>query len=240
MYSCVCVCPLRESICLRGWNDDTGMHTLFLCRQSSTHTVNDFSTSSRVMDNQNDRVGWELLATVFQWLVDGRSVHHSALVVLCTFSIWVLTLNVAPSANAMMDSPPGSFPCFKGVLKMGGVVGVGSGNRSPMSNGKLPNGSSTALHQGRWSWRGGCCRQMLKTASQATICTAGFPIWHEAYKPSSKLRHVSRDKARTTKGKPGGLGGSWLQTLKPKLSAPLSINHVELKPKASLQSTSLW
>lgn len=47
-----------------------------------------------------------------------------------------------------------------------------------------------------------------------------------------------RDKARTTKGKQkksGGLWGSWLQTLKPKLSAPLSINHVELKPKASLQ-----
>lgn len=30
-----------------------------------------------------------------------------------------------------------------------------SGDRSPMSNEKLPTGASTALHQGRWSWRGG-------------------------------------------------------------------------------------
>lgn len=104
-----------------------------------------------------------------------RSVHHRALVVLCTFSIWALTLNVAPSAKAMMDSPPGSFPCFKGALRMReGGRGV-SGDRSPMSNEKLPNGSSTALHQGRWSWRGGCSRQMLKTASQATHLCSWVP-----------------------------------------------------------------
>lgn len=49
-----------------------------------------------------------------------------------------------------MDSPPGSFPCFKGALGMRRVVvveGNVSGDRSPMSNEELPNGSSTALHQ---------------------------------------------------------------------------------------------
>lgn len=54
-----------------------------------------------------------------------RSVHHCVLVVLCTFSICALTLNVALWAKAMMDSPPGSFPCFKGALGMRRVVVVG-------------------------------------------------------------------------------------------------------------------
>lgn len=87
-----------------------------------------------------------------------RSVHHRFLVVLCTFSICALTLNVALWAKAMMDSPPGSFPCFKGALGMRRVVvveGNVSGDRSPMSNEELPNGSSTALHQAWWSWSGG-------------------------------------------------------------------------------------
>lgn len=39
-----------------------GLMRLFLCRQSPSCTVNDFSTSSGVMDNHNERVGWELLA----------------------------------------------------------------------------------------------------------------------------------------------------------------------------------
>lgn len=54
-----------------------------------------------------------------------RSVHQCVLVVLCTFSICALTLNVALWAKAMMDSPPGSFPCFKGALGMRRVVVVG-------------------------------------------------------------------------------------------------------------------
>lgn len=107
-----------------------------------------------------------------------RSVHHCVLVVLCTFSICALTLNVALWAKAMMDSPPGSFPCFKGALGMRRVVVVGnvSGDRSPMSNEELPNGSSTALHQAWWSWSGGCSRQMFKkkTAHQTThLCSWG-------------------------------------------------------------------
>lgn len=94
-----------------------------------------------------------------------RSVHHCVLVVLCTFSICALTLNVALWAKAMMDSPPGSFPCFKGALGMRRVAvveGNVSGDRSPMSNEELPNGSSTALHQAWWSWSGGCSRRMVK------------------------------------------------------------------------------
>lgn len=70
-----------------------------------------------------------------------------------------------------------------------------SGDRSPMSNEKLPNGASTALHQGRWSWRGGCSRQMLKTARQATHLCSWVPsmAWSiqslqqvEACKPGTK------------------------------------------------------
>lgn len=122
----MCSFVLRGRIlCLWGWTDETVMQTLFLGRQSPSRTVNDFSTSSRVMDNQKERVGRELLAHFFpmygRWT--RRSVHHCALVLRCTFSIWVLTLTVMPWAKDMMDSPPGSFPCFKGALKWGYVWG---------------------------------------------------------------------------------------------------------------------
>lgn len=56
----------------------------------------------------------------------------------------------------------------------GGRAGV-SGDRSPMSTEKLPNGASTALHQGWCSWRGGCSRQMLKTESQAAHLCSWVP-----------------------------------------------------------------
>lgn len=124
-----------------------------------------------------------------RWL--RRSVHHRFLVVLCTFSICALTLNVALWAKAMMDSPPGSFPCFKGALGMRRVVvvveGNVSGDRSPMSNEELPNGSSTALHQAWWSWSGGCSRPMVKKlTTRQPICAAEVPLWHQAHRPSSK------------------------------------------------------
>lgn len=105
-----------------------------------------------------------------------RSLHHRALDVLCTF--FHLGANVKRSALGQSDD---GFPLLAASLvskehsgwERGGVGGWEvSGDRSPMSNKKLPNGDSTALHQGRWSWRGGCFRQMLKTASQAThLCS---------------------------------------------------------------------
>lgn len=124
-----------------------------------------------------------------------RCVHHHFLVVLCTFSICALTLNVVLWAKAMMDSPPGSFPCFKGALGMRRVVvveveveGNVSGDRSPMSNEKLPNESSAALHQAWWSWSGGCSRRMVKKklTTRQPICAADVPLWHQAYRPSGK------------------------------------------------------
>lgn len=42
-----------------------------------------------------------------------RSVHLHALVVLCTFSIWALTLNVVPWAKAMMNFPSWQLPLFQ-------------------------------------------------------------------------------------------------------------------------------
>lgn len=60
-------------------------------------------------------------------------------------------------------------------MREGKGKGGASGDSGPMSNEKLPNGASTALHQGRWSWRGGCSRQMLKTASQATHLCSWVP-----------------------------------------------------------------
>lgn len=119
-----------------------------------------------------------------------RSVHHHFLVVLCTFSICALTLNVALWAKAMMDSPPGSFPCFKGALGMRRVEVVEgnlSGDRSPMSNEELPNGSSTALHQAWWSWSGGCSRRMVKKlTTRQPICAAEVPLQQVEMRESGK------------------------------------------------------
>lgn len=196
------------------------------------------------MDNQNKRVGCELLAW---FLMDGewkrRSAHHHALVVRCTFSIWALTLNVVPWAKAMMNFPSQQLPLFQRSTQYerGGL----SVDRSPMSNEKQPNGSSTALHQGRWSWRGGCSEQLLKTASQATHLCSWVPsmAWSiqtlqhiETCEWGTKreIQGENREWQTGKKRKTVGLWCSWLQTQKPKLSVPLSFVHVELKPKASL------
>lgn len=54
----VCMSVLwGKVLCLQGWTDEKGMPTQFQSRQSPSRTVNDFSTSSGVMDNQNERVG---------------------------------------------------------------------------------------------------------------------------------------------------------------------------------------
>lgn len=54
----MCTFVLRGRVlCLWGRTDERGAHTLSLRRQSPSHTVNDFSTGSRVMDNQNEGVG---------------------------------------------------------------------------------------------------------------------------------------------------------------------------------------
>lgn len=90
------------------------MQTPFLCRQSPSCTVNDFSTSSRVMDNQNERVG-RVPFLVLQWTAEQREDPYIIMLLLCCarFSIWVLTLNIAPWAKAMMDSPSWQLPLFQ-------------------------------------------------------------------------------------------------------------------------------
>ena len=114
--------------------------------------------------------------------LDGRGkrrfLHRCALVVLCTF--FHLGANVKRSALGQSDD---GFPLLAASLvskehsgwERGRGRGGASGDSGPMSNEKLPNGASTALHQGRWSWRGGCSRQMLKTASQATHLCSWVP-----------------------------------------------------------------
>lgn len=69
VFICV-VCVSRfvlwgRVLCLWGWTDEAGMQTPFLCRQSPSRTVNDFSTSSGVMDNQDEKTGWLLLSYFF-------------------------------------------------------------------------------------------------------------------------------------------------------------------------------
>lgn len=83
---CACLSSEGTVLCLRGWTDETGMQTLFLCRQSPSHTVNDFSTSFRVMDNQTETLGC-VLALSFSLDSGGerRFLNHETLVVLCTF-----------------------------------------------------------------------------------------------------------------------------------------------------------
>lgn len=127
------------------------------------------------------------------------------LVVPCTF--FHLGANVKCSALGQKQwwiHPPGSLACFKETLRMrdiGKREGVISGNRSLMSNEKLPNGTSAALHQGRWSWRGGCSRQMLKTASQATHLCSWVPSmpW-SIQNPSANQIMWVRDKERNYSG----------------------------------------
>lgn len=166
------------------------MQTLFLGRQSPSRTVNDFSTSSRVMDNQKERVGRELLAHFFpmycRWT--RRSVHHCALVLRCTFSIWVLTLTVMPRAKDMMDSPPGSFPCFKGALKWGVCLGPEAPCQMRSHQMDHPQLLIRVGGPGRVAAQGKC----QKLESREHICVAGIHLWHEEYKSSSKLRHVNR------------------------------------------------
>lgn len=172
-----------------------------------------------------------------------RSVHHCVLVVQCTFSICALTLNVALWAKAMMDSPPGSFPCFKGALGMRRVVVVGdmSGDRSPMSNEELPNGSSTALHQAWWSWSGGCSRRMVKKNKKN--CEPDNPSVQ--LRSHYGIRHTDPPASRSTwireiflffpereqKLKAESL---WLHTEAKTFS---SIDYLELKPKVSFLLT---
>lgn len=109
-----------------------------------------------------------------------RSVHHCVLVVLCTFSICALTLNVALWAKAMMDSPPGSFPCFKGALGMRRVVVVGMclGTEAPcqmrscqMDRLQLfirPGGPGAVTAPGEWF------KKKKKKANQTThLCSWG-------------------------------------------------------------------
>lgn len=110
-----------------------------------------------------------------------KSLHLHILVVLYTF--FHLDANVKLSALGQSDD---GFPLLAASLVSkehsgwergvgGSGFGGGSGDRIPMSNEKLPNGVSTALHQSRWSWRDGCSRQMLKTASQATHLYSWVP-----------------------------------------------------------------
>lgn len=81
-----------------------------------SHTVNDFSTSSRVMDNQKERVGWVLLSQFFNGRRrESEGLYIITVLLLCCarFSIWALTLNVAPWAKSMMDFPSWQLPLFQ-------------------------------------------------------------------------------------------------------------------------------
>lgn len=75
-----------------------------------------------------------------------------------------------------------------------------SGDRSPMSNERLPNGASIALHQGRWSWRGVCPGITLKTASQAThLCSWVFSVaWRMQTLQQAEAGRQARDRKRVT------------------------------------------
>lgn len=96
---CVCmsvhVCPLRLSTASAGVDWWKRHADFFFCRQSPSCTVNDFSTSSGVMDNQETATSWELL---LYFLLDRRRETRSpyllTFVVLCTFFHWAQTLNV--------------------------------------------------------------------------------------------------------------------------------------------------
>lgn len=124
-----------------------------------------------------------------------------------------------------------------------------SGDRSPMSNEKLPNGASTALHQGRWSWRGGSSRQMLKTASQATHLCSWVPsmAWSiqtlqqvEACESGTK-RGVQREnregasQRQIEKEESRGFVRLLTPDTETKTFSPPRLDHTELKPKAALQ-----
>lgn len=101
-----------------------------------SHTVNDFSTSSRVMDNQNERVGWVLFSQFFNGRrreSEGPYIITVLLLCCARFSIWALTLNVAPWAKSMMDFPSWQLPLFQRSTQdeKGGRKGEGgvSGDR---------------------------------------------------------------------------------------------------------------
>lgn len=89
------VCPLRLSTASAGVDWWKRHADFFFCRQSPSCTVNDFSTSSGVMDNQETVTSWELL---LYFLLDRRRETRSpyllTFVVLCTFFHWAQTLNV--------------------------------------------------------------------------------------------------------------------------------------------------
>lgn len=99
---------------LWGWTDETGVRMLFLGRQSLTCTVNDFSRRFRVIDNHNERVGWELLAHFFnaQWMAE--KVCTSPLS-CCAVHVFHLRSNVKRSALGQSDDgfPSWQLPLFQ-------------------------------------------------------------------------------------------------------------------------------
>lgn len=141
------------------------METPFLSRQSLSRTVNDFHRTSGwlIIRKKNGGLSAPRLSADDK---EERSPYITDLL-LCRahFSICVRTLNAMPWAKHGDRFPFLAAPLvFKRTLwmRVGGREGWLSGDRNPMLNEKLPNGASPALHQGRWSWRGGCCKQMLK------------------------------------------------------------------------------
>lgn len=114
---CIFVCSfvlLARAYHLWGWTDETGVRTLFLGRQSLTCTVNDFSTSFGVIDNHNERVGWELLAHFFkvQWMAEKvRTSPRSC----CAVHVFHLCSNVKRSALGQSNDgfPSWQLPLFQ-------------------------------------------------------------------------------------------------------------------------------
>lgn len=131
-------------------------------RQSPSHTLNDFSTSFRVMDNQNEKVGWVLL--IFQWMTKERDGLYITAPLLCNarFSIWALTLNVTPWAKHNDGFPiVVASLVFRRTVRMRNSVREGEclGTETPS---QMRSCQMELLHQGWRSWRGGCFRQLQK------------------------------------------------------------------------------
>lgn len=140
----MCLCPQREYYVCGG----ELRHSHLLSRQSPSCTVNDFSTSSGVMDNQNEKVGWVLL--IFQRMTKERDGPNITARLSCNtrFSIWAPTLNVAPWAKHNDGFPiPVASLVFKRTVRMRNSAREGErlGTETPS---RMRSCQIELLHQG--------------------------------------------------------------------------------------------
>lgn len=126
-----------------------------------------------------------------------RSLHHPLLLLCCArFSIW--GANVKRSAPGQSND---GFPLLAASLvskEHSGWERVREGGEDVW--GQKPHVEWEAAKWSLYSSSSGPVvlegwllqANAKKLQARQHICAAGFPLWHGAYKPSSKLRHASQ------------------------------------------------